>query len=289
MAGYNSRPSGASAWSLCFDELPLLDPSDLPAPYLAASFDASSTLMTVSEQSASTSDRLSDQIPLVAAGSFYASSTSEASDCDYWATFTADCSSANSAATSPDGEIFGTEACIPMVPACTVPHGSLRAPSQLSASLPCNSATALARSPALAVPSTCAVSFIHVTASDFSGDKDAIESSRRDQDVEAKSPTRKRVRARPTVEDRIAAGRIPRPPNPFILYRSAQYRRLSETSTSKGEKLAQSDLCKEHSSSRVLQIQRLICDPDPNCSPADRTNVAGGVAVGQRAVRSAGC
>lgn len=54
---------------------------------------------------------------------------------------------------------------------------------------------------------------------------------------------RKRGKGRLTAEERAASGHIPRPPNSFMLYRSAQNKLLSQLRSQEGDKLQQADLC----------------------------------------------
>lgn len=67
---------------------------------------------------------------------------------------------------------------------------------------------------------------------------------------------RKRGKGRATAEERAASGHIPRPPNSFMLYRSAQNKLLSQLRSQEGDKLQQADLCKSRDEERVEDLLR---------------------------------
>ncbi|GAA5867851.1 hypothetical protein JCM3774_005881 [Rhodotorula dairenensis] len=69
-----------------------------------------------------------------------------------------------------------------------------------------------------------------------------VGSPKRTGSSSPEADARKRNRARPTAEERAASGHIPRPPNSFMLYRSAQNKLLSQVRSEEGDKLQQADL-----------------------------------------------
>lgn len=68
-------------------------------------------------------------------------------------------------------------------------------------------------------------------------------SPKRSDSSSPEADARKRGKSRLTAEERAASGQIPRPPNSFMLYRSAQNKLLSQLRSQEGDKLQQADLC----------------------------------------------
>lgn len=103
---------------------------------------------------------------------------------------------------------------------------------------------------------------------------------------------RRHSRARPTAEERAASGHIPRPPNSFMLYRSAQNKLLSQVRSEEGDKLQQADLCELLAdfdmSRRALSLSHADRGRSSQ-SPHDRPDVARRDPGRQGALRQAGC